>query len=260
MSGHHERDRRRRLADQRLARRDDAGARAELAERYLPLARALAFRYRDRGEPLDDLVQVASVGLVMAIQRWEPERGLAFSSFAVPTILGQLRRHFRDHAWTIRPPRRTQELFLLVTTARRELSAELGRAPSVDQLAAYLDRSYEDVLDAVEAISARTPASLHEPRVADASETAPAYEPAQTDSGYARVEDRVFLDELLRGVSRRSREILRLRFDEDLAQREIAQRTGSSQVHVSRMLRDALQTLQKLAEPHATVAPPALQP
>jgi RNA polymerase sigma-B factor len=245
----------RRRTDQRLRHRGDASARAELTQRYLPLARSLAGRYRDRGEPMDDLMQVASLGLVKAVERWEPDRGLEFSSFAVPTILGELRRHFRDHAWMIRPPRPTQELFLLVAKARRALEAELSRAPSLDEIAAYLDRSYEHVLDAVEAASAHTPRSLEEPRFADAPETEPSDGPAVAEAGYARVEDRVLLDTLMRSLSKRAREILRLRFDEDLKQREIAERMGYSQIHVSRIVRDALETMQALADPHASAEP-----
>jgi RNA polymerase sigma-B factor len=238
--------------DQRLRHRGDAGARAELTQRYLPLARSLAARYRDRGEPMEDLMQVASLGLVKAVGRWDPDRGLQFSSFAVPTILGELRRHFRDHAWMVRPPRRTQELFLLAAKARRELESELSRSPSLDEIAAYLDRSYEHVLDAVEAASALTPRSLEEPRLADAVETEPSDGPAVAEAGYARVEDRVFLDTLMRSLSKRSRQILRLRFDEDLIQREIAERTGHPQIQVSRIVRDALETMHALADPHAS--------
>ena len=252
-------DWRRRLIDRRLHCRGDARGRAELAERYLPLARSLAWRYRNRGEPLEDLVQVAMVGLVKAINRWDPGRGLEFSSFAVPTIVGELRRHFRDRAWTIRPPRRTQELFLLVARARRELWAELGRAPRLDEIAQFLDRRYEDVLDAVDAISAHTPRSL-QAGFPEASDTAPLDEPAEPDAGYARAEDRVLLDGLLRGISRRSREVLRLRFHEDLKQREIAERIGCSQMHVSRILSDALETLRELAERNATMQAAAQTP
>jgi RNA polymerase sigma-B factor len=200
---------------------------------------------------MEDLMQVASLGLVKAIERWEPERGLQFSTFAVPTILGELRRHFRDHAWMIRPPRRTQELFLLVAKARRELEAELNRSPSLDEIAAYLDRSYEHVLDAVEAASAHTPRSLEESRLRDTPETEPPDGPAVAEAGYARVEDRVFLDTLMRNLSKRSRAILRLRFDEDLKQREIAERTGYSPIHISRIVREALETMQDLAGPRA---------
>jgi RNA polymerase sigma-B factor len=173
----------------------------------------------------------------------------------VPTILGELRRHFRDNVWMVRPPRRTQELFLLVAKARRKLEAELNRSPSVDEIAAYLDRGYEHVLDAVEAASAYTPRSLEETRFPDAPETEPSEGPALAEAGYARVEDRVFLDTLMRRLSKRSREILRLRFDEDLMQREIAERTGYSQMHVSRIVREALETMQELAAPHASAQP-----
>jgi RNA polymerase sigma-B factor len=201
MSKHHEHNWRRRLTDRRLAKRGDARARAELVERYLPLARAMAWRYRNRGESLEDLVQVASVGLVKAIERWEPDRGLEFSSFAVPTILGQLRRHFRDNAWAVRPPRRTQELFLLVTRERTRLWSERGRPPRVQELAERLDRSYEEVLDAVEAISAHSPGSLDQQLLPDASGKATPDGLADPEHSYAHVENRLLVDGLMAGVS-----------------------------------------------------------
>jgi RNA polymerase sigma-B factor len=253
-------DWRRRLTDQRLHRRCDSRARAELAERYLPLARSLARRYRDRGEPLEDLVQVASVALVKAIERWDPDRGFEFSSFAVPTILGDLQRHFRDHTWAVRPPRRTQELFMLAARARDELWRELARAPSVAEIAAFLGRSYEDVLDAVQAVSAQEPHSLDAPLASgDFGETR-ADRVAAPDAGYARVEDRLALDVLTASLSKRSREVVRLRFHDELVQREIAERVGCSQMQVSRMLRDALDELRRAAERHALIEPPTRAP
>jgi RNA polymerase sigma-B factor len=247
-------------SDQRLRRRGDSRARAELAERYLPLARSLAWRYRHRGEPLEDLVQVASLGLVKAIERWDPDRGLEFSSFAVPTIVGTLRRHFRDHSWPVRPPRRTQELFVLAAGARDELWRELARAPSVAEIAALLGRSYEDVLDAVEAVSAQKPRSLDAPLAfGDFGETR-ADRVAAPDSGYAGVEDRLFLDVLTASLSRRAREVVRLRFHDELIQREIADCLGCSQMQVSRILRDALNELRRVAERQALIEPPPRAP
>src|ERR1044071_9965936 len=153
----HDRARRQR-DDQRLMRRTQHGdvrAREELIERYMPLARSLALRYRRASEPLDDLVQVASVGLVKAVDRWDPERGLAFSSYAVPTILGEIRRYFRDATWDVRPARDLQELCLAVEEAREKLWGELGRQPTVADLAGRLDRSPEGSIEGMEATEGR---------------------------------------------------------------------------------------------------------
>ena len=157
---------RRQRDDQRLMRRHQRGdttARDELIERYMPLARSLALRYRRASEPLDDLVQVASVGLVKAVDRWDPERGLAFSSYAVPTILGELRRYFRDATWDVRPARDLQELCLSVEEAREALWGELGRSPTVADIAGRLDRSPEDVVEALQATEGRSVRSLDAP-------------------------------------------------------------------------------------------------
>ena len=157
---------RRQRDDQRLMRRHqrgDAAARDELIERYMPLARSLALRYRRASEPLDDLVQVASVGLVKAVDRWDAERGLAFSSYAVPTILGELRRYFRDATWDVRPARDLQELCLSVEEARETLWGELGRSPTVADIAERLDRAPEDVVEALQATEGRSVRSLDAP-------------------------------------------------------------------------------------------------
>src|SRR5918997_4254449 len=145
---------RRQRDDQKLMRRHrdgDARARDELIERYMPLARSLALRYRRASEPLDDLIQVAAVGLVKAVDRWDPGRGLAFSSYAVPTILGELRRYFRDSTWDVRPARDLQELCLSVEEAREALWADLGRSPTVGDLAQRLSRGEEEIVEALQA-------------------------------------------------------------------------------------------------------------
>src|SRR5215203_4354246 len=157
---------RRQREDQRLMRKVQTGderARDELIERYMPLARSLALRYRRASEPLDDLIQVASVGLVKAVDRWDPERGLAFSSYAVPTILGELRRYFRDSTWDVRPARDLQELCLSVEEARESLWADLGRSPTVGDIAARLRRSEEEVVEALQATEGRSVRSLDAP-------------------------------------------------------------------------------------------------
>jgi RNA polymerase sigma-B factor len=237
----------RRLEDARLQRRQlngDRQAAAELAERYLPLARRLAFRYRNRGEPIDDLFQVACVGLVNALQRWDPDRGTTFATFAVPTILGELRRHFRDRTWAVKPPRSAQELSLAVGKARDRLWQEGSRAPTVAEIAGLIGSSQEQVLAALEAGAAHSAESLDVPAVegGDASITALDVL-GEHDAGYGRVENAMALDQVIATLDEQAREVVRLRFLEDLLQREIAQRLGCSQMQVSRILRDSLRTL-----------------
>jgi RNA polymerase sigma-B factor len=235
---------RRRRIDQRLHRRGD---RAGLAVRYLPLARTLALRYRGRGEPVDDLIQVASLGLVKAIERWDPDRGTALGALAVPTILGELRRHFRDQTWAVRPPRSKQELSRLVVRARERMRGELGREPSTAEIAVALGRSHEDVLGALEAAEAQHPQRL-DAYLGDDEGDRRVQEIGAPDPGYAEIEARLLVQQLIRSLDRRSREVVRLRFEQDLHQREIAERVGVSQMHVSRILGHALDTLQR----HAT--------
>ena len=238
----------RRLADQRLRRRGDQRAREELAARYMPLARSLALRYRHTPEPVDDLIQVASIGLLKAIDRWDPERGTALASFAVPTILGELRRHFRDCTWIVKPPRATQELALQVIRVREQLWRKLGREATVDDLAAALERSPDDVVDALAAAGGQYALPLDTP-VGPAEEGATHLERlGGLDIALGGVEDRLLTDQLLKGVDRRAQAVLRMRFELELRQREIAERIGVSQMHVSRILRDTLATLHH----HAT--------
>jgi RNA polymerase sigma-B factor len=247
------------LADQRLRRRGDSRARAELAARYMPLARALALRYRYTQEPIDDLVQVASLGLVKAIDRWDPDRGTAFASFAVPTILGELRRHFRDYTWMVKPPRATQELALRVTRTRDQLWGRLGREPTADELAAALEHSVEEIFAALMAAEAQDPLPLDAP-LGDAEGTTHLDLIGGDDSAYAAAEDRLWTAQLAGALDRRARDIVRMRFELDLHQREIAERVGVSQMHVSRILRDALGTLHRHATgigPGAAHAAPA---
>jgi RNA polymerase sigma-B factor len=238
---------RRQRQDHRLALRQQRGepaARAELIERYMPLARSLALRYRRASEPLDDLIQVASVGLVKAVDRWDPGRGLAFSSYAVPTILGELRRYFRDLTWDVRPARDTQELCLAVEEARDALWIELGRSPTVADLATHLGRPPEEVLEALQASDGRSLRSLDAPVHEEEGDSASAGDLiGDTDPGYARVEAGATLEQMTAILDDRAREILRLRFEEDLLQSEIAARVGCSQMHVSRIIRSSLERL-----------------
>jgi RNA polymerase sigma-B factor len=240
------------MNDQQLRRRGDSRARAELAARYLPLARSLALRYRHTAEPIDDLVQVASLGLVKAIDRWDPDRGAAFSSYAVPTILGELRRYFRDCTWVVKPPRSMQELSLSVGRARERLWNGQGREPTVSELAAALDCDSEDIVEALTAADGYAVLSLDSAmRDSDDSDTRLDVL-AAPDRTLAAIDDRLLAEDLVKRLDRRARLVLRMRFELDLRQSEIADRIGVSQMHVSRILRDALATLQR----HATGSPP----
>jgi RNA polymerase sigma-B factor len=245
-SGPQDRARRQR-EDQRLMHRNqrgDAKARDELIERYMPLARSLALRYRRASEPLDDLIQVASVGLVKAVDRWDPDRGLAFSSYAVPTILGELRRYFRDATWDVRPARDLQELCLAVEEAREALWGQLGRSPTAADIAERLGRSQEDVVEALQATEGRSVRSLDAPVHDEENGSASAGDLiGDEDVEYDRVEAGVTIERLSGILDDRAREILRLRFSEDLLQSEIAERVGCSQMHVSRIIRSSLEKL-----------------
>jgi RNA polymerase sigma-B factor len=226
----------------------DARAREQLAERYLPLARRLARRYQRADEPLEDLVQVASLGLLKAIDRFDASRDVAFSSFAVPTVLGELKRHFRDRTWSVRVPRDLQELALRVDRTATELSLPSGRAPTVSELAKAVGVSEEQVLDALQAAGAYRAGSLDAPRSGQAGEDLG--EPLVGDalgvdeSGFERAEQRAALAPLLALISPRERLVLALRFGEDLTQAEIGERIGVSQMQVSRLIRAALTRLR----------------
>jgi RNA polymerase sigma-B factor len=209
--------------------------------RYLPLAHGLAARYRHSVEPLEDLEQVAALGLLKAIDRFDPERGTAFSSFAVPTILGELRRHFRDRTWVLRVPRAHQELSLKLEQAREELAAALGHQPTVAELACRLGIGQELVLQVLEVSLARRTFPLVTQR-AGAEEKADL--PGHLDAGYRRVEDRAVLARLLAVLSDRDAEIVLLRFNADLTEDAIARRLGVSQMYVSRALRRSIATLR----------------
>ena len=225
-------------------KRGDAGAREELIERYMPLARSLALRYRRASEPLDDLVQVASVGLVKAVDRWDPDRGLAFSSYAVPTILGELRRYFRDATWDVRPARDLQELCLSVEEAREALWAELGRSPTVSDISGRLDRSEEEIVEALQATEGRSARSLDAPVHEEEGTSASAGDLIGVeDVEFDRVEAGITIEKMTGILDERAREILRLRFQDDLLQSEIAERVGCSQMHVSRIIRASLERL-----------------
>ncbi len=221
-------------------RAGDAGARDALAEQYLPLARSLARRYARSAESMDDLEQVASLGLVKAIDRYDPAHGSAFSSYAVPTIVGELKRHFRDRTWTVRPPRALQELTLRVEHAITGRSRELDRAPTVGEIAAALGNSQEEILEALQARAGRGGVSLDAPRNGDEEHPALQDTLGSVDDGFNTAEWRATLDSMMAGLPPRSHEVLRLRFERDLTQAQIGERVGISQMQVSRLIRQAL--------------------
>jgi RNA polymerase sigma-B factor len=228
----------------RYHRHNDPAAREALVQRFLPLARQLARRYQHGGEPLDDLVQVASLGLLKAIDRFEPSRETAFSSFAVPTILGELKRHFRDRGWSVRVPRDLQELAVKVDRVGDEVGRELGRAPTVDELANRLGVTAEQVLEAREAAGAYRAVSLDRPRGEDDDDETVAQTFGAEDPGFGLAEDAATVERLMTVLSERERQVLRLRFAEDLTQSEIGARVGVSQMHVSRIIRQAVARLR----------------
>ncbi|HUR84509.1 MAG TPA: SigB/SigF/SigG family RNA polymerase sigma factor [Solirubrobacteraceae bacterium] len=232
----------------RLAADGDRRAREELVERFLPLARSLALRYQHSYESFDDLLQVASVGLVKAVDRFDPTREIAFSSYAVPTILGEIKRHFRDHTWAVRMPRNLQELSLRLDRAVSDLSEVLHRQPSVAELAAVVQSDEEAVLEALQAGGAYRALSF-EVRLGSAEDGQTLGESVGVgEDGFERAEARATIEWLLATVTERERDVLRMRFEEDMTQAEIGAVIGVSQMQVSRIIRQALSRLRILAE------------
>ena len=218
------------------------GLRNELIETHRGFAEYLARRFSDRGEPLDDLRQVALVGLLKAVERFEPERGLSFTTFAGPTIVGELKRHFRDRTWSVRVPRRLQELSLRIERSRAELGQQLGRAPTPGEIAANLDVSEEQVLEGMEAASLYRIGSLDIP-ASDRDEMTAGDRVGSVDDELRHVEDRAVVREMVASLPARERHIVYLRFFEGLTQAEIAERVGVSQMHISRLLTRSLEAL-----------------
>lgn len=224
-------------------------AREELVERFLPLARNLARRYAGAREPFDDLLQVASLGLVKAIDRFDIDRGAAFSSFAVPTILGELKRYFRDLGWSVHVPRGAQEQALKVQEAQERLTTKTGRPPTVNELAEYLELAIEDVLDALETAAAHHSASLDAPREDGDDDSGTLVDVfGEEDARYELVDETVSISVAARQLSARERKVLALRFVHDMTQTQIASEIGVSQMQVSRILRRALAQLRELTE------------
>jgi RNA polymerase sigma-B factor len=231
-----------------FAERPDPQLREALVERYLPLARSIARRYARGAEPLDDLVQVASVGLLKALDRYSPDRGVAFSSYAVPTIAGEVRRYFRDRTWAVRPPRGLQERALAVEKSAAELTNRLGRSPTVRQIGQALELEDEEVLEAMEALRAGHATSLSAPRGSDEEGDQTLGDTLGSEEhGFALAEHRVVYEQLADTLTARERLVVELRFGEDLTQEEIGKRVGVSQMQVSRVLRQAVAKLEAQA-------------
>jgi RNA polymerase sigma-B factor len=225
----------------------DHGLRDELVAAHLGLAEYLARRFANRGEPLDDLVQVASFGLLKAVDRFDPERGVEFSTYATHTIVGEIKRHFRDRGWAIRAPRRMQELYLRLGKVVGTLGQELGRSPTIAELAAEVAVSEEEVLEALEAGAAYRFASLDSPVGGDEEGQTLASKLGEEDSHFVDAEDRATLFPLLAQLPAREQRIIRLRFFDGLTQSEIATRLGISQMHVSRLLARSVAQLRAAA-------------
>jgi RNA polymerase sigma-B factor len=224
---------------------DRQRARARLIELYLPLAKYLAQRFRNRGEPLDDLVQVANLGLVKAVDGFDPDRGVAFPGYAIPMITGELKRHFRDKCWDVRVPRRVQEIRLQISRVTEELTHALGRSPTVADLAARLAATEEEVIEGLEAGRAYRSLSLEAP-VHGTGEGVTALGDllGDTDRDLEQAETREALRPLLARLPARERKIVTLRFFGNLTQSQIAAEVGISQMHVSRLLAGALNKLR----------------
>jgi RNA polymerase sigma-B factor len=224
---------------------DRPAVRDALVEMHLPLVEHLARRFRNRGEPLDDLVQVATIGLIKSVDRFDPERGVEFSTYATPTIVGEIKRHFRDKGWAVRVPRRLQELRLALTTATSELSQRNGRSPTVHELAEHLRLSEEEVLEGLESANAYSTLSLDVPEAGDDEAPAVADSLGAEDEALEGVEYRESLKPLLERLPPREKKILLLRFFGNMTQSQIAEEVGISQMHVSRLLARTLAQLRE---------------
>ena len=229
------------------ARGDAVATREQLIERYMPVARQLAGKYRSHREHQDDLEQVAYLGLLKAVDRYDPDRG-PFPRYAVPTILGELKRHFRDNGWGVRVPRLLQERYLIVSAAVDELSGELGRSPTVADIAGHIGHTPEEVSEALAASSAHTPTALDAPFPGDPDGRTLGGRLGTDEHGYNLVEINESISPAFRALPEREQTILRLRFGDDLKQADIAKLVGISQMHVSRLLRSSIERLTAAAD------------
>ncbi len=221
----------------------DREARDRALVELMPLVRALASRYAGRGEPLEDLVQAGSIGLIKAVDRFDVDRGVDFSSYAVPTIVGEIRRHFRDKAWAMHVPRRLKELSIRLSRVLDELTTELGRSPTVAELAEAAGVEEEEAIDALDSTNAYTTRSLHAP-FEDGADDSLSEKLGTEEVGYAEVEDGALVQAGLEALDERERHIVELRFFKEMTQSQIAAEIGISQMHVSRLLRRALATMR----------------
>lgn len=231
----------------------DEQAREQLVLAHLNLARFLASKFKNRGESLDDLVQVATIGLIKAIDRFDISRGLEFTTFATPTIMGEIKRHFRDKGWSVRVPRRLQELSAKVTQVSDKLTEKLQRSPSVDEIAQAMGVSVDEVLEAMESAHAYSSVSLDVPQGDDDDGTQSSTvidKYALVDEDLESSDDRIVLEQAIKDFSEREQQIIRMRFLEGFTQVEIAQKLQISQVQVSRLLRKTLQKFQEKLDPN----------
>ncbi len=228
----------------------DEEAREQLIVSHLNLVRFLASKFKNRGEPIDDLMQVGTIGLIKAIDRFDPARGLEFTTFATPTIMGEIKRHFRDKGWSVRVPRRLQELSAKVNQATDDLTRELQRSPSVEEVAERVGSSVDEVLEAMESSSAYSSVPLEGTGAGDEDDTPSVIDHYATeDADLASLDDRMAIEDAIAELTPREQEIVRMRFNEGLTQVEIAEKLGISQVQVSRMLRKVLREFQDRLDP-----------
>jgi RNA polymerase sigma-B factor len=234
-------------------REGDERARDRALVELMPLVRALASRYAGRGEPLEDLVQVGSIGLIKAVDRFDVDRGVDFASYAVPTIVGEIRRHFRDKAWAMHVPRRLKELSLRLSRVLDQLTTELGRSPTIAELAEAVGVEEEEAIDALDSMNAYSTRSLQAP-FDDGSDDNLSEKLGTEETGYAEIEDGALVEAGLDALDERERRIVELRFFHEMTQSQIASEIGISQMHVSRLLRRALLTMRGRIEEVASDA------
>jgi RNA polymerase sigma-B factor len=230
---------------QRYHRQGDQRARDEAIEASLPLVRSIARRFAGRGEPLEDLIQVGTIGLIKAVDRFDPSRGFAFTTYATPTVVGEIKRHFRDHGWDVRVPRALQELIVRIPKEKERLTRELGRPPTLAELAAGLGVVDELLLEAMQATTAYNADVVNRGTAADDEGSVELLDVlGRVDEGYDRCEERTLLREGMAALDERERRVLILRFTHDWTQSEIAQEIGHSQMHVSRIVRGAIEKMR----------------
>lgn len=238
----------------RFKEEGDMDAREKLVMSHLNLVRFIANKFKNRGEPIDDLIQVGYLGLLKAIDRFDPSRGLEFTTFATPTIMGEIKRHFRDKGWSVRVPRRLQELSAKVNQATDTLTSQLQRSPTIAEIADYLDATVDEVIEAMESSSAYSSVSLEAPSGADDDDTPSVIDRYATeDSDLAFTDDRIIIEEALASFSPRERDVIEMRFLKGMTQIEIAEKLGISQVQVSRLLRRTLKKIQDKIDPEGVM-------